>query len=42
MSGAKRAHLITGGFPPGAPAGHDRDYARLQLLRRLGGPGGMA
>src|SRR5262249_16404999 len=28
-----RAHVITGGFPPGAMSGHDHDYARL---RRLG------
>lgn len=27
-----RAHVITGGFPPGRPAGHDHDYARLRLL----------
>jgi hypothetical protein len=31
----KRAHLVTGGFPPGAPAGHDHDYARLRLLTLL-------
>jgi type 1 glutamine amidotransferase len=30
-----RAHLIAGGFPPGAPAGHDHDYARLRLLELL-------
>jgi type 1 glutamine amidotransferase len=30
-----RAHLITGGFPPGASAGHDHDYARRQLLALL-------
>ncbi len=30
---SKRAHLITGGFPPGSSAGHDHDYARLSLLR---------
>jgi type 1 glutamine amidotransferase len=30
-----RAHLITGGFPPGANAGHDHDYARLRLLELL-------
>jgi hypothetical protein len=30
-----RVHLITGGFPPGSPAGHDMDYARLQLLQLL-------
>ena len=29
---AKRAHLITGGFPAGSHAGHDMDYARLRLL----------
>jgi hypothetical protein len=28
-----RAHVITGGFPPGAAAGHDMDYARLRLLQ---------
>ena len=27
-----RAHVITGGFPPGSMAGHDHDYARLRLL----------
>jgi hypothetical protein len=30
-----RAHVITGGFPPGQPAGHDHDYARLRLLQIL-------
>src|SRR5262245_28420328 len=30
-----RAHVITGGFPPGSPAGHDHDYARLRLLGLL-------
>jgi hypothetical protein len=30
-----KAHLITGGFPPGAAAGHDMDYARLRLLQLL-------
>lgn len=30
-----RAHVITGGFPPGSMAGHDHDYARLQLLQLL-------
>jgi hypothetical protein len=29
------AHVIAGGFPPGAPAGHDHDYARLRLLQLL-------
>ena len=32
---AKRAHLVVGGFPLGSSAGHDMDYARIQLLRRL-------
>jgi hypothetical protein len=31
----RRAHLITGGFPPGALAGHDHDYARRRLLGLL-------
>ena len=31
-----RTHLVVGGFPPGAPAGHDMDYARLSLLGLLG------
>ena len=31
----RRAHVITGGFPPGQPAGHDHDYARLRLLQFL-------
>lgn len=38
---ADQAHLITGGFPPGSPAGHDHDYARrrlLELLERAGVP----
>lgn len=30
-----RAHVITGGFPPGQHAGHDHDYARLRLLQIL-------
>ena len=30
-----RAHLITGGFPPGSSAGHDHDHARLRLLTLL-------
>jgi hypothetical protein len=33
---AARAHLIAGGFPPGASAGHDHDYARRRLLELLG------
>src|SRR5438445_7425272 len=32
---SRRAHLIAGGFPPGSPAGHDHDYARLRLLGLL-------
>ena len=32
----KRVHLIVGGFPPGSPAGHDMNYARMALLRLLG------
>ncbi|MDP6255523.1 MAG: hypothetical protein QGG45_12690, partial [Alphaproteobacteria bacterium] len=35
MTTTQRAHLITGGFPPGSAAGHDMDYARLQLLQQL-------
>ena len=35
MTDTKRAHLIAGGFPPGAHAGHDHDYARLRLLGLL-------
>jgi uncharacterized protein len=30
-----RAHVIAGGYPPGAAAGHDHDYARLRLLQLL-------
>jgi type 1 glutamine amidotransferase len=30
-----RAHLIAGGFPPGAHAGHDHDYSRRRLLGLL-------
>jgi len=36
-----RAHLITGGFPPGSTAGHDMDYARLRLLQLLSDGGAM-
>ncbi len=32
---SSRAHLITGGFPPGSSAGHDHDHARLRLLGLL-------
>ena len=31
----KRVHVIAGGYPPGSPAGHDMDYARLRLLQLL-------
>jgi uncharacterized protein len=31
----QRVHVIAGGFPPGAAAGHDHDYARLRLLGLL-------
>lgn len=34
-NGPSRAHVITGGFPPGSLAGHDMDYARLRLLKLL-------
>ncbi|MBV8454283.1 MAG: hypothetical protein JOZ29_18715, partial [Deltaproteobacteria bacterium] len=30
-----QVHLIAGGYPPGAPAGHDMDYARVRLLNLL-------
>ncbi len=42
MTATQRAHLITGGFPPGSPAGHDMDYARLQLLQKLQANGHLA
>lgn len=35
MSATIRTHLITGGFPPGSPAGHDMNYACLRLLALL-------
>jgi hypothetical protein len=31
----RRAHVITGGFPPGSSAGHDHDHPRLRLLTLL-------
>jgi type 1 glutamine amidotransferase len=34
-----RVHVIAGGFPPGSPAGHDMDFARLKLLTLLGARG---
>ena len=36
MTKSQRTHLITGGFPPGTPAGHDMNYARMRLLEKLG------
>ena len=33
--GPGRVHLVAGGFPPGSPAGHDMDFARLRLLELL-------
>ncbi len=36
MTKTLRAHLITGGFPPGSNGGHDMDFARRQLLQQLG------
>jgi uncharacterized protein len=35
LENAGRAHVITGGFPPGSSAGHDHDHARLRLLGLL-------
>jgi uncharacterized protein len=35
MSNRDQVHLIVGGYPPGAPAGHDMDYARVRLLNLL-------
>ena len=32
----ERAHLIVGGFPPGASASHDMEFARRELLSYLG------
>lgn len=32
---ANKAHLVVGGFPIGSSAGHDMDFARLQLLGPL-------
>jgi type 1 glutamine amidotransferase len=31
----RRAHLVTGGFPPGSMAGHDHDHVRFKLLELL-------
>jgi type 1 glutamine amidotransferase len=30
-----QVHVIVGGYPPGASAGHDMDYARVRLLNLL-------
>lgn len=30
-----RVHVIAGGYPPGADAGHDHDFARLRILELL-------
>ena len=38
----ERAHLIVGGFPPGSTAAHDMDFARRELLSRLGERGDLA
>jgi hypothetical protein len=35
VTATQRAHLIVGGFPPGSAAGHDMNYARLQLLQNM-------
>lgn len=32
---SSQVHLIVGGYPPGASAGHDMDYARVRLLNLL-------
>lgn len=39
---AKRAHLVVGGFPPGSPARHDMNFARIQLLEKLGVESGLS
>ena len=31
----QRVHVIAGGYPPGNPASHDHDYARLRILGDL-------
>ncbi|HKV53535.1 MAG TPA: ThuA domain-containing protein [Candidatus Binataceae bacterium] len=30
-----QVHVVTGGFPPGTPGGHDMDYARVRLFELL-------
>ena len=35
MKTPSSVHLIVGGYPPGSPAAHDMDYARLRLLHEL-------
>jgi uncharacterized protein len=42
MTRTRRVHLIVGGFPPGSAAGHDMDFARLQLLRALQSAGQLS
>jgi uncharacterized protein len=37
MKQPSTVHLIVGGYPPGSPAAHDMDYARLRLLHELAG-----
>ena len=39
---SNRVHLIVGGFPVGATAGHDMDFARLRLLQMLSDEGMFA
>ena len=38
----ERVHLIVGGFPPGSTASHDMDFARRELLSRLGERGELS
>ena len=35
FSDPPRVHLVAGGFPRGAAAGHDIDYARFRILQLL-------
>jgi hypothetical protein len=35
MQDVTGVHLVVGGYPPGAPAGHDMDFVRLRLLDLL-------
>ena len=41
MTDPIRAHLVVGGFPVGQHAGHDMDYARLQILTALKSAGNV-